>query len=89
MNRSAYERKVCRALSYCVEVNTSRIWKEYYNNKAEQVFEKKIPHNFWGNEFLKAQNSFDGSIIHWFIELRSVQMVSYVKAVVLIIYLIY
>ena len=30
MNRSAYERKVCRALSYCVEVDASRIWDEYY-----------------------------------------------------------
>ena len=25
------EREVCRALSYCVEVDTSRIWEEYYS----------------------------------------------------------
>ena len=38
MNRSAYERKVCRALSYCVEVEASQIWEEYYkDNELSEI----------------------------------------------------
>ena len=38
MERSAYELKVCRALSYCVWVDTSRIWEEYYRPKPVSTF---------------------------------------------------